>query len=321
MSDLEKSILATLVYYDVLGQPLTGWEVFKYLIKKKDLGQIKPRKIIELLEVNPLISQKNGFYFLKGRQKIIKQRIARQRISDYKWKKTRRMVRLLQQIPFIRLIMVSGSLAMNNPKEESDIDLLIITRAGRIWTCRGLTTLFIHLLGQRRHGLLTKDRFCLNHYLTDRSLKMPFPSLYNAQTYAHLVPVWEAEPGLYKKFQRANQWLKDYLVFYHQSGKGYLRKIKDNQFLTFLRKFREFILDKKIGDGVEFILKKIQARRINSCQPGGRVVFDDRQLEFHPDSPEKWILGKYNQKMREMGLGELGCEKDSGLTKDGPLIA
>ena len=36
MNSLEKSILSTLVYYDVLDQPLTGWEVFKYLIRFKN---------------------------------------------------------------------------------------------------------------------------------------------------------------------------------------------------------------------------------------------------------------------------------------------
>lgn len=314
MSDLEKAILATLVYYDVLGQPLTGWEVFRYLIKKGNLGQINLKKITDILEDNPLINQKNGFYFLQGRQKIVKQRIVRQRIADYKWKKARRMIKLLQNIPYIRMVIVSGSLAMNNAKDESDIDLLIITKAGRIWTCRTLTSLFIHCLGQRRHGLLTKDRFCLNHYLTDRSLKIPLPSLYNAQTYAHLVPLWEAEPGLYKKFQRANQWLKKYLVFYPTAQKGHLREIKTNQFFTFLKKIREFILDNRIGDGVEFILKKIQSRRIVTYQPGGRIVLNDKQLEFHPDSPEKRILENYNQKMEKLGLTELSHEKDSGLT-------
>jgi predicted nucleotidyltransferase len=324
MTDLEKSILATLAYYDVLERPLTGWEVFRYLIKKnleinKDLTL---NHILEVLENNPglakLISQKNGFYFLKGRQKIVKERIERQKTADQKWKKTRRMVKLLQLVPYIRLIVVSGSLAMNNPKKESDIDLLIMTKAGRIWTCRGLTTLFIHCLGQRRHGLLTEDRFCLNHYLTDQSLKVPLASLYNAQTYAHLVPLWEAEAGLYKQFQRANQWLKDYLVFYLQSKKGYLRKIKPNQFFTSSRKLRESILDKKVGDALEFILKRFQARRIKkdplTYQSGGRVVFNDEQLEFHPDSPEKGVLEKYNQRMRELDLAELGQEKDSGLT-------
>ena len=327
MTDLEKSILATLVYYDVLGRPLSGFEVFKYLIRKnleidKDLTI---GHILEALENSPelakLISQKNGFYFLTGGQKTVKQRIERQKIADQKWKKTKRMVKLLQMIPFIRLVVVSGSLAMDNPKKESDIDLLIITRTGRIWTCRGLTTLFIHCLGQRRHGLLTKDRFCLNHYLTDQSLKIPLASLYNAQTYAHLVPIWEAdgrEASKYNQFQKANQWLKDYLVFYPQSQQGYLRQIKPNQSFAFSRRLREFILDKRAGDALEYILRKVQARRISqdplTYQSGGRVVFNDEQLEFHPDSPEKGILEKYNQKMKELGLADLAQEKDSGLT-------
>ena len=327
MTDLEKSILATLVYYDVLGRPLSSFEVFKYLIRKnleidKDLTL---SHILEALEnsqeLAKLISQKNGFYFLTGTKKIIKQRIERQKIADQKWKKTKRMVKMLQLIPFIRLVVVSGSLAMDNPKKESDIDLLIITRTGRIWTCRGLTTLFIRLLGQQRHGLLTENRFCLNHYLTDQSLKIPWASLYNAQTYAHLVPMWEVdgrEVPKYNQFQKANQWIGDYLFFYPQSQQGYLRQIKPNQSLAFSRKLREFILDRRVGDALEFILRKVQAKRIShdplTYQSGGRVVFNDEQLEFHPDSPEKGILEKYNQKMKELGLADLAQEKDSGLT-------
>lgn len=331
MTSLEKSILATLVYYDVLDRPLTGWEVFKYLMQSwKNLELLnycsiaphnnKLKEVLENLdnssELNKLISQKNGFYFLKNRQRIIKQRIERQKMADQKWKKAKRLIKLLQVIPFVRLVMVSGSLAMNNTKDKSDADLLVITKAGRIWTCRGLITLFVHIIGYRRHGNLTKDRICLNHYLTDKSLKIPFKSLYNAQTYAHLVPVLNIT--LYRRFQKANKWIKDYLVFYPNAQKGYLKKIRPNEFLDFLRKIREIILDGVIGNGVEFILKKFQERRIRkdplTYQAGGRVVFNDKQLEFHPDSPEKWILEKYNQKMKELGLIELANEKDSGLT-------
>jgi predicted nucleotidyltransferase len=189
MSPLEKAVLATLVYYDVLDRPLTSWEVFKYLnntgLRKSKVQSfeydlaLQDRSsqcqtldsVLETLEnsseLKKIIDQKNGFYFLKGRQEIVKERIERQKIADQKWKKAKRVIKLLQLIPFIRLVAVSGSLAMNNTKKESDIDLLIVAKSGRIWTCRGLTTLFIHLIGQRRHGSLTKDRFCLNHYLTD----------------------------------------------------------------------------------------------------------------------------------------------------------
>jgi hypothetical protein len=125
-------------------------------------------------------------------------------------------------------------------------------------------------------------------------------------------------PALYKRFQKANQWIGNYLFFYPTSQKGNLKKIKPNRLFNFLRKAGEFILDKKIGDGLEFLLKKFQERRIKkdplTYQSGGRVVFNDKQLEFHPDSPEKRILEKYNQKMRQLGLIELGQEKDSGLT-------
>ena len=339
MNDLEKSILSTLVYYDVLDRPLTGWEVFKYLQRPKEF-KVRPiernllnkvstqlcrtlslNNVLEALEnsseLAKFINQKNGFYFLKNRGGIIKKRIERQKISDQKRKKVKRIVKFLQVIPFVRLVAVSGSLAMNNTKEESDIDLLIITKSGRIWTCRGLITIFIHLIGQRRHSNLTKNRFCLNHYITDKSLKIPFQSLYNAQTYVHLIPFWQAESGLYNKFQKANKWIKNYLYFYRDNKGGYLKTVEYNKFFNSIRKLREFTLDGKIGDVIEYILKKFQEKRIKkdplTYQVGGRVIFNDQQLEFHPDSPEKWILGKYNHQMKKLGFPELGQERDSGL--------
>jgi len=215
------------------------------------------------------------------------------------------------------MVAISGSLAMNNPKKESDIDLLIISKSGRIWTCRGLVTLFCHLIGQRRHGKLTQDRICLNHYLTNNSLKIPFRSLYNAQTYVHLVPILEIEKGIYRKFQKANQWINQYLSFCPRKERGYLKIIKLNSLFTFTRRLREFFLNERIGDWLESILRKFQEKRIKkdplTYQSGGRVVFDDNQLEFHPDSPEKEVLKKYNLKMKGLGFEELGQEEDSGL--------
>ncbi len=316
--------MATLIYYDVLDRPLTSWEVFKFLVNKNN-KEVGFNKVLELLknsaELKQLVGQKNGLYFLKNQNKIIKKRIEKQKIADQKWKKAKQMIKFLQLIPFVRLVAISGSLAMNNTKKDSDIDLLVVAKAGRIWTCRALITLLIHLLGKRRHGRLTKDRFCLNHYLTDNSLEIRYRSLYNAQTYAHLVPVLEIEPGLYKKFQKANQWIKEYLVFYPLEKKGYLNQIKLNYFFGISTKFREFLLNGKIGDGLERFLKRIQEKRIKkdplTYQARGRVVFNDQQLEFHPDSPEKKILEKYNQKMKKLGFDENWQEKDSGLTPPG----
>jgi len=85
-SSLEKSIIATVCYYDVLNYPLTGFEIYKYLINvdfikrhndkalkqvQNDRADISFYDIIEALEnsleLRKIIFQKNGFYFLKGR--------------------------------------------------------------------------------------------------------------------------------------------------------------------------------------------------------------------------------------------------------------
>jgi len=320
MTKLEKAILATLVYYDVLDRPLTGWEIFRYL--KRISPNQKPPSLFLVLktlerssQLKKYIQQKNGFYFLKGQKKKIEIRIKRQKIADQKWKKVKKVAYWFQWLPFVKAILVSGSLAMHNPKKESDFDLLVITQANRIWTARALTTLFIHLIGQRRHQTLTKDRFCLNHYITDHSLEIHHQSLYNAQTYTHWVFLF-GQSKIMKELEKNNYWIKNYLICGPQLGLNLLQ-IKESFWQKKLKGLIEKLLNGRLGNQLERILKEFQIQRIKkdplTYQSGGRVVFNNQELEFHPDSPEKPILKKYNQIMKNLGFPELAREKDSGL--------
>ena len=335
---LEKAIIATVVYYDVLDYPLTGFEVFKYLINPARLisvdsqfseiepvGKIFLKDILETLgsrNISFFLEEKNGFYFLRepaspsgGRGEILEIRIDHQKISDEKWKKAGKIIKWLQIIPYIKIVAVSGSLAMYNARKDSDIDLLIIARHKRIWTVRFLTSLFFQVISKRRHGVKTADRFCLNHFITDQSLKIDFPSLYNAQTYAHLVVILENEKRIYNRFQQANNWIWDYLAFYDYQKIGNQRKIKTNSFLRNIGRFQEFILSSFIGNILESLLGFFQKRLIKkhsiTQNKGGRIVANENQLEFHPTSPETKILDKYNEKM--ISLEFRVFEKDSGL--------
>lgn len=333
LSVLQKAILATIAYYDVLDYPLTGFEVFKYLINPvriagqiglgknleiEPIGRISLKDVLDELNSRNLsfyIDQKNGFYFLKNKEHLIQIRINHQKLSDEKWKKARKFIKWTRVIPFIKMVAVSGSLAMDNVKEESDIDLLIVAKNKRIWTVRFLVTLFFQIIGKRRHGSKTKNRFCLNHYITDQSLKINFPSLYNAQTYAHLVLLLEIEKDLYYKFQQENFWINDYLAFYNLQKIDNQRKIKINPLLRFIAKVQELILSTFIGLISEKILEFFQKEHIKfhplKNQKGGRITANNNQLEFHPDSPEGLIIDKYNQSMLGLGFGIQ--EKDSGL--------
>ncbi len=321
MNILEKSILATLAYYHALGRPLTIWEIWRYLIRQpipSNKSKMDFKQVWETIEksqsLKKVIRRKNGFFFFKGEKYLAKQRIERQKLADQKWKKALQAIKLIQIIPCIKSIQISGSLAINNSKDNSDIDLLIISQTGRIWTARILLTIFAYLTKQYRHNGLTKNRLCLNHYLTEESLHIPYHSLYNAQTYFNLMPITGKKMA--ENFQKNNQWIGEYLVNFTRPPKNHLRIIKVN-WLFFLRRALRFILDSKIGDILESFLRNFQIKRIKknplTRQSGGRIVFNNQQLEFHPNSPEKRVLQKFNHKIAELKL-DWPEFLDSGLT-------
>jgi len=370
-TNLEKQILATVVYYNILDYPLTCFEIFLYLVKIPLTpfdkgGNCSQFSILNSLDTSKYLKkyldQKYGFYFLKNRNRwlhspeglwssnaeynheknldtnglhslkgtmepaktnekidIVQQRLERKKLADWKWKKARKIFRITQIIPFMKMVLVSGSLAFGNSKDESDIDVIIIAKKGRIWTVRAFATLLTCILGVRRHSKITKNKICLNHYITDQSLKIPFESLYNAQSYVHLVNVYRSQEDerLFEEFQKENKWIKKYVENYEVSELENFRGIRRNKILGFISKIFEIILSGKHGIYLEKKLSEIQSRKIKNNplyeKAGGRITANDNQLEFHPNSHEARIIPKFNQWTKKLGLFEFAGQKDSGL--------
>ncbi len=343
MTDLERSILATVSYYDIFDYPLTGFEIWRLLIraKQKQTGPDLPRQdrtdtagllrqsawaaggVFEALhgsgELKERLGEKFGFYCLFGRERIVEKRLRRKKLADRKWKKLRRVFRLLAAVPFVRGIFVSGSLAMENSKEDSDVDIIVVARSGRIWTVRTFMTAFTFLLGVRRHGDKTRDRICLNHYITDKSLLIPFGSLYNAESYAHLLSVYREDDAIFRRFQEENDWLGRYLINYRPSELSSTRAVARPRIFSLFSRLGEFLLSGQAGDKLERVFASFQRRRIEKDplfkKTGGRITIDETQLEFHPDSHEYFVIPEFNRRMETMGLGEFAGQQDSGLNK------
>lgn len=356
-SPLEKSILATIVYYDIFDYPLTDFEVFLYLVEENlmesrrksgrgnktalpDFCQDSSAEVAELLNnseyLKKHINQKHGFYFLRrtplspacptnksslSRRKtdIVQQRLNRKKLADQKWKKAKKIFWIMQITPFMKMVLVSGSLAIGNSKNESDIDLIIIAKKGRIWIARTFITLLTSVLGVRRHKNKTENKICLNHYITDESLKIPFESLYNAQSYLHLINIYNSEKDkkMFRKFQEENKWIGKYARNYKLAKLGGLRSIKRSKILGLVSGFFEIILSGRFGNYLEKKLSEIQSRRIKNDKlykkSGGRITINNSQLEFHPDSHEASIIPEFNRRMKELELFEFGEQRDSGL--------
>ncbi len=341
---LEKQILATIVYYDILDYPLTGFEVFLYLVKENgNVSDVETRhclvstEVIELLNTSEYLKkhldQKLGFYFLKvnnvetrqclvstDTKNIVQLRLNRKKIWDQKWKKARKIFWIMQVVPFSKLVMGSGSFSLGNTRKDSDIDLMIVAKKGRIWTVRTFFTLLTSFLGVRRHKNKTEDKICLNHYITDKSLRIPFESIYTAHLYCHILSVYNSKEDrkLFRRFQEENKWMKKYLESYEFSNLEGFRSIKRNKILNSISKLFEFILSGKIGDYFEKKMSEIQTKRIKkdplNMKKGGRITISNDQLEFHPNSHEANIIPEFNKRMKELKLFEFGEQKDSGLT-------
>jgi len=159
MNELEKSILKTLIYFDIFNYPLTSLEICNFLIdyscKLKDVV----RELENSENIKRYTESKNGFYFLKGRKHILENRKVNRVNSQKKIKIALKKAQFIRYIPFVKCVCLSGSIPHFNTQKDSDIDLFIIVKKDYLWFSRFFVTIVAHILGKRRHGKKIKNRF------------------------------------------------------------------------------------------------------------------------------------------------------------------
>jgi hypothetical protein len=200
------------------------------------------------------------------------------------------------------MIGITGSLALNRPKKESDLDFFIISAPSRIWTTRAIVTFLTHITGQRRHGHKITNRICLNSYLAENSLKIELEDLYSAYEYSRLIPI--LDNNCYDNFQKANYiWIKKYLYLAPFGLKNNQKIIKTSRITKKISILLEKLLSNQLGKMLEKILAKYQKNRIQSKikgeKPNGQIVFNDNCLMFHPEPKGLWIDKEYKKRKKE----------------------
>jgi len=324
---IEDAVLATLAYYDGLDYPLSSFELCRYLVNpqrlKPNLESIGAINLDEILKATEKlidegkIEQENGFYFLKGRTGLSALRLDREKISAQKWRLCLRRAYWLQMAPWIRGMFVSGSLALGTVSPESDFDILVLVEPKRLYLARLILSGIATLIGARRtrYESSAPDKFCFNHYITTDALRIGHESLYNAQTYAHLVPMMVSQ-ALAGKFFAENLWINKYVYNFTPHQHTIRRTVHPNKFLKGMAKIIETIGQGSLGDRLEKLACEYQQKRIANNPAthasGGRVIYTNTELEFHPHSFEKVILGRYNDTTRRLVISA-NSEPDSGL--------
>ncbi len=279
---LRQSILRTLAYFDVFGYALTKEELFRYRYTDNPDLRITYTDFVLRLGGVP---NKDGFYFLLGREENVATRQRAVKWFEEKMKIAIRAVKKIRWVPFLRAVFVCNTLAGPGLKEESDIDVFIITRKGRIWLVRFLATLVLKFFRLRTFKNKKKDRVCLSFYVTDDNLNLSKiaidEDIYLMYWLAQLIPIYDPD-NLHSSVQRANQWVEKYLpnAFVPFELSGRLR-VDNGAVSKFLKNLLEKIWGRAYGDLMEKQAREAQKVRIKMNYGSAGIIINEQMLKFH----------------------------------------
>jgi hypothetical protein len=202
-TSLRRAILHTLAYADIFDYPLTVREVHRYLTGVKASHEEVSQALNDVRLWQGLITRTESCFTCFGREALIKTRTRRKSASKRLWKDAKLYAAILTRLPFVRMVAVTGSLAMNNINEKGDIDYFIVTAPGRLWTCRALVVLIVRIA--RLFGV----SLCPNYFIAESALALSDHSLYAAHELVQMIPLSGIE--IYNEMRRLNPWTDEYL--------------------------------------------------------------------------------------------------------------
>ena len=199
---LAAAILKTLIYADLFDYALTREEVFRFLIGVRATRSEIDSALDNHSRLNGNVARLDGFVTLPGRQDLVATRAHWSAAARLQIPRARAYAHLLAHFPFVRMVALTGGLAMENARDD-DIDYLIVTAPEHLWLVRGLAVALVRL------ARLRDDHLCPNFLLTENALTIPDENLYTAHEIVQMIPLYGS--SVYDRFRKQNLWTEKYL--------------------------------------------------------------------------------------------------------------
>lgn len=161
-----------LLFYEIMNYPVPNdSKFFEYWAKKEDL-----------------VYKENNKFSRKEKN---------QHIDEF-WQKINKFENLYRSLPFVSEIFLCNSISFNSLKEDSDIDVFIITKKNKLRRARFFSELYFTILWQKRFKKNKKQKFCLSFYVTENnknlySIMIDRSDIYLWYRLAHLIPLYQEE--------------------------------------------------------------------------------------------------------------------------------
>ncbi len=280
------AIISALCYADIFDYPLTREEVITWLPYVRGY----PRRFLNTL-YDSLCPGKRLFEIRKKRGEW----------SVGKWIRAQRVARLLQYIPTIMLVGVTGGLTRSNVKIQDDIDVFIITSSKTLWITRAIATLILDCFRLRRRPADTnvQNLVCLNMFMTEDGLSVAKKErdLFTAHEVLLMTPIFDRN-STYKRFLIANRWVKTFLPnAWEEKGRMKRRKMRENSFGIWHLPVRQAGLAFNILEPLARIVQLWYMRKRRSTE-----IVTDAVIRFHPRDARGWIKRKLGERLTRFNI-------------------
>jgi len=283
---LSLAIKKVIVFFDLFDFPLTPYEIFNYLEQRFLLIDI----IFVLDSLADIFENKNGFYFLSGREKIVELRQVRYNYAVRKLKIAQSFAKIFSLFPYIKVVALVNVMGAHNMRDEGDIDFFIISSPGRLWLSRLFCAGLAKILNKRPTEKIKRDKLCLSFYLSEDNLNLDNLKIKPSDPYLDYWPktivLLYNKDRTYENFLAVNQ------------SKGLINKEfsddrlvynKGNRFLNFLELGAKKLQLKVMSPALKQVLITSQGKFIN-----------DKILKLHWRDLNAEILEKFNYALHKI---------------------
>jgi hypothetical protein len=293
-AELRAAIVRAVGYADVFDAPLERSRVHLALDRRASPNEVRwalespgwADGILEIGEADLTISGRGG---------LCASATARRAVSARRWPAARVAGRLIGALPFIRMVAVSGSLAVDSSDGDADIDLFVVTADGRLWVARRL------IMGLVRLFALARIRLCPNYLLALSALELEDRTLFVAHELAQLVPV--AGHGLLPVLIERNRWAAAELPnAFDIPTSPSLSAVHDDGTPGRARTTAERLLRSRLFDRLErWELARIRRRHPDTGAGTREARFDERRCKGHLVPNGRRTLEAYAARLAALG--------------------
>lgn len=200
-ADARTDVLRLVLYFDIFQHPLREAE----LVRLVDPGQ--PDRVHDAvvgLVARGELDLRRSHVFRPGRKDLIGRRNERAANAERLWPYARLASQALARLPFVRGVLVTGSLSKGSTAPGDDVDFMVLTAPGRVWTLHSSLQVLRRSLPRP-----LRDLFGSNYLLAEDRPLIGDRNLFTAIELATAVPM--VGPEACARLMKANDWVRRFV--------------------------------------------------------------------------------------------------------------